>query len=76
MCMHTYTGCTDRKLKVRLYEHRTDENNKDYRSRTKMAIHVWNKDKGIGIRDVKYKIVKKCIQYVAGEINMAGKKGI
>ena len=32
-----------------------------------MATHVWNKkDKGIGIRDVKYEIVKKCIPYVAG----------
>ena len=43
-----YTGCTDRKFKERLYEHRTDANNRDNRSRTKMATHVWNKkEKGM-----------------------------
>ena len=48
--LRTYTGCTDRKFEERLYEHRTDANNTDNRSRTKMSTHVWNwdkKDRGI-----------------------------
>ena len=63
----TYTGCTDRKFKERLYEHRTDANIRDNRHRTKMATHIWNKkDRGIGIQEVKYNIVKKCHKYTAG----------
>ena len=35
--------------------------------RTKMATHIWNKkDRGIGIQEVKYNIVKKCHKYTAG----------
>ena len=33
----TYTGSTDRKFKERLYEHRTDANNRSHRHNTKLA---------------------------------------
>ena len=38
--VRTYVGCTDRKYKEHLYEHRTDVNNRNNRSRTKMVTHV------------------------------------
>ena len=65
--IRTYTGCTDRKFKDRHYEHVGDMRDKERRKRTKLATHVWSKkDRGVGVKSIEWKILKKCYKYVAG----------
>ena len=59
--VRTHTGSTDRKFKERLYEHRTDANNRSHRHNTKLAGYVWEKkDAGRSIDNVKWQLLKKC----------------
>lgn len=41
--VRTYMGSTDRQLKERLYEHRTDANNRSHRHHTNLAVYTWDK---------------------------------
>ena len=44
----TYTGVTSRPFKRRLYEHRTDMNKEENRTKTALSAHIWNlKDNSI-----------------------------
>ena len=54
--VETYTGATSRRFKDRLYEHRTDMNNEDGKTKTALSAHIWSlKEKGIEY-EVKWKI--------------------
>ena len=63
----TYTGCTDRKFKERHYEHTADMKKRENSKRTSMATYIWTKkDSGVGIKSVKWEVLKKCHSYIAG----------
>ena len=48
--VETYTGATSRRFKDRLYEHRTDMNNEEGKTKTALSAHIWSlKDKGRGL---------------------------
>ena len=65
--VRTYTGSTDRKFKDRLYEHRTDTNNRSHRHNTKLAGYTWDKkDAGISIDNIELQLLKKCHRYEPG----------
>ena len=65
--VRTYTGSTDRKFKERLYENRTDANNRSHRHNTKLAGYVWEKkDAGRSIDNVRWQLLKKCHKYEPG----------
>ena len=67
--VETYTGATARRFKDRLYEHRTDMNNEEGRTKTALSAHIWSlKDKG-----TQYELTWK-IKYRGPDYNPLTKK--
>ena len=54
--VETYTGATSRRFKDRLYEHRTDMNNEDGKTKTALSAHIWSLKEKVIEYEVKWKI--------------------